>query len=55
MFTSHFYEDKIDDVAVSYLVFVIITHFGFCVKRISIKNVLGYHLRNDFEFQDKAA
>lgn len=31
MFTSHFYEDKIDDVAVSYLVFVIIIQLSFSV------------------------
>lgn len=29
MFTAHFYDDKIDDVAVSYLVFVIIIQLGF--------------------------
>jgi hypothetical protein len=29
MFTSHFYEDKIDDVAVSYLVSEIIIQLGF--------------------------
>jgi hypothetical protein len=29
MFTSHFYDDKIDDVAVSYLVSEIIIQLGF--------------------------
>lgn len=30
MFTSHFYDDKIDDVAVSYLVWEIIIQVGLC-------------------------
>lgn len=30
MFTTHFYDDKIDDVAVSYLVSEIIIQVGFC-------------------------
>lgn len=33
MFTTHFYDDKIDDVAVSYLVLKIISHLALAFMK----------------------
>lgn len=41
MFTTHFYDDKIDDAAVSYLVLkIIIQHGFFWVKNVTTKTCL---------------
>ena len=40
MFTTHFYDDGIDDVAVSYLVLKIIIQLGFGVGENRIKRIV---------------